>query len=128
MSRYGLWLEGWDHSSIWGYDPPLETFYAQLTRDGTSDDDGPEIWITPPTYPDVRSAGDLALLIAKATGAGLAAGRTAMDPGLRNAGDPEQWLHSPTPLPRPAAPTKTAARLLRLRRGRGGVERGWPGG
>jgi hypothetical protein len=127
MSLYGLRLEGWDDRSTWGYDPPLESFYAQLTRNGESDDDGPEIWITPPVYPNLRRPEDLALAIARATGVDLTVVHSAMNQGLGYASDEERRLHSPTASPHAPGPTKTSARLLRLLRGRGGMHRRRPG-
>lgn len=65
MSIYALFLDGWEDTSTWGQDGGH--LYAQLTRNGVSDDDGPEFWITPPGYPMVRTGPELARLIAEAT-------------------------------------------------------------
>jgi hypothetical protein len=65
MSIYPLLLEGWEDASTWGDDNG--NLYAQLTRNGISDDDGPEIWITPPYYPAVHTVAELAHAIAQAT-------------------------------------------------------------
>jgi hypothetical protein len=78
MSIRPLDLEGWDSLSTWGYDDLMGSYYAQLTRNGQSDDDGPEIWLTPPLVPVLRSQEELAALIAERTGAHLAAVRQAM--------------------------------------------------
>jgi hypothetical protein len=83
MSINALWLPGWDHASTWGLDEMTDSYYAQLTRNGHSDDDGPEIWITPPSE-IVDSENQLARLIAERTGASLDNVQTA--------------LHSPSPL------------------------------
>lgn len=64
MSIYPLFLDGWDDTSTWGEDGGH--LYAQLTRNGVSDD-GPQFWITPPGYPVVRTAFDLARLIGETT-------------------------------------------------------------
>lgn len=87
MSIYGLSLDGWDELSTWGFDTPLGHsadgyFYAQLTRNGNSDDDGPDIWITPPDFPVIRTSEELAVVIADATSADLSAVYAAMHVGL----------------------------------------------
>jgi hypothetical protein len=44
------------------------SFYAQLTRNGHSDDDEPDVWITPGSaWPAVHHTDVLAELIAEAT-------------------------------------------------------------
>jgi hypothetical protein len=65
MSIYPLLLDGWDDTSTWGEDGGY--LYAQLTRNGVADDNGPEVWITPPRYPVVYTAPELARVIAQAT-------------------------------------------------------------
>ena len=40
-----LWLPGWSHRSTWGYDEQMDTYFAQLWRDGDTDDD-PTVWIS----------------------------------------------------------------------------------
>jgi hypothetical protein len=80
MSIHGLLLDGWDGLSTWGYDDLMGSFYAQLTRNGHSDDDGPDVWITPgSSWPAIHHADVLAELIAETTGATLADVRAAMD-------------------------------------------------
>lgn len=79
MSINALWLDGWDGLSTWGYDDPEQSYYAQLTRNGGSDDDGPEIWIsTVRGWPPIGSPDVLADAIARCTGQPLQAVRTAM--------------------------------------------------
>jgi hypothetical protein len=68
MSIRPLALQGWDELSTWGYDDQLASFYAQLTRNGNSDDDGPEIWLSPPRYPVLASEAQLRAAIAECTG------------------------------------------------------------
>jgi hypothetical protein len=65
MSIYPLLLDGWEHASTWGED--CGHLYAQLTRNGVSDDNGPDLWITPPRYPAVHTVAGLAHAIARAT-------------------------------------------------------------
>lgn len=71
MSIHALQLPGWEESSTWGADADPATggryFYAQLTRNGHSDDDGPEFWVTPPQYPVYRTAAELAAAIGRVT-------------------------------------------------------------
>lgn len=38
-----LWLSGWSERSIWGYDAPTGSYFAQLWPDG-NDDDAPTVW------------------------------------------------------------------------------------
>jgi hypothetical protein len=56
-SIYPLLLPGWEDLSTWGID--TDYFYAQLTHNGRSDDDGPDIWITSPNCPICRTAHEL---------------------------------------------------------------------
>lgn len=42
---------GWADFSTWGYDSGMGSFYAQLTCDTSSDDDGPDVWVTPGVWP-----------------------------------------------------------------------------
>lgn len=65
MSIYPLFLDGWDDASTWSEDGGY--LYAQLTRNGVSDDDGPEFWVTPPCSPVVRTAPELAQVVAEVT-------------------------------------------------------------
>jgi hypothetical protein len=81
-SVYGLLLAGWEDLSTWGYDSGTGSHYAQLTRNGRSDDNGPEVWITPSaSQPPIARAQDLAPLIANATNTELAAVQEAMKAG-----------------------------------------------
>jgi hypothetical protein len=88
MSIYGLWLEGWEEQSTWGIDEPLATLYAQLSRNGHSDDYGrPQIWLSPPAHPVIQRSPQLARLIAEATGTALRTVYDAMNAGLDNHGE-----------------------------------------
>jgi hypothetical protein len=84
MSIYPLLLEGWEDASTWGEDNGQ--LYAQLTRNGVSDDNGPEFWITPPRYPTARTVPELAHVIARATACGQEAVRHGMAAGAATAG------------------------------------------
>lgn len=81
MSIRPLGLDGWENLSTWGYDDGMASYYAQLTRNDSSDDNGPDIWISPGRgrWPAVDSADRLAELIADATSTPLATVRTAMN-------------------------------------------------
>ncbi|MBN9791779.1 hypothetical protein DMP17_24700 [Pseudonocardia sp. TMWB2A] len=80
MSMYAFHLEGWEDLSTWGRDE--DVYYAQLIRNDASDDEGPQIWISPPQYVihDITelvrivasSVGEPAELIDEAMGRGLA--------------------------------------------------------
>jgi len=63
--REALWLAGWSDRSIWGYDEPMETFFAQLWRDCDPRDD-PTVWIS--GVDPVDSGLQLAELIASVSG------------------------------------------------------------
>lgn len=82
--RRPLWLPGWDDRSVWGFDPPLNAYFAQLWRNPDADQrDDPDIWILGRgTFEGrpyaVETAGVLAHEIAVATGAELAAVVRAM--------------------------------------------------
>jgi hypothetical protein len=79
MSIHGLMLDGWDRLSTWGYDDLMDSYYAQLTCNGHSDDDGPDVWITPgSSWPAIHHAEVLAEAIVEATGAPLDDVRAAM--------------------------------------------------
>ncbi|WP_157181404.1 hypothetical protein [Actinopolymorpha alba] len=78
-SIYPLFLDGWDNLSTWGRDNGI--WYAQLTRNGNSDDDGPDVWITPPRYV-IERVDDLAKAISAATGVGQPTVEAAMCAGL----------------------------------------------
>lgn len=41
MSIYAFHLQGWEELSTWGHDD--DVYYAQLTRNGASDIDGPQV-------------------------------------------------------------------------------------
>jgi hypothetical protein len=58
-----LWLAGWSERSIWGYDQPMATFFAQLWQDDNFDED--PLWIG--GFHPVDSASGLAGLVAEAT-------------------------------------------------------------
>ena len=88
MSINALWLPGWDHLSTWGLDEMMDGYFARLTRNGHSDDDGPEIWITP-AREVVGSENHLARLIAERAGVPLDQVKTAMhSPDLLDQGSP----------------------------------------
>jgi hypothetical protein len=83
MAQYNLLLSGWSYQSVWGWDPSLETFYAQLVRQGRDPiDDGLDHWITPPTYPKITRPAALAEVIAKVIGLDVATVRAAMNASL----------------------------------------------
>jgi hypothetical protein len=42
-SFWALPLDGWDELSTWGFDTGQASFFAQLTQNGRSDDDGPQV-------------------------------------------------------------------------------------
>lgn len=44
-----LWLDGFDHQSIWGYDTGVNSFFAQVWRNGSASDE-PDLWLTPPAF------------------------------------------------------------------------------
>ena len=62
--REALWLPGWSDRSIWGYDEPMETFFAQLWRDCDPSDD-PTVWFS--GVDPINSGKHLAELIASVT-------------------------------------------------------------
>jgi hypothetical protein len=81
MSIYPLFLPGWDDSSTWGFD--IDSLYALLTRNGVSDDGGPEICVTPAHgYPVISQPAALALTISKCTGVAADVVFTAMNEGM----------------------------------------------
>ncbi|MEV7217646.1 hypothetical protein AB0O31_31710 [Kitasatospora cineracea] len=43
--REGLWLEGWEGQSIWGYDQGAGSYFAQLWRDDDVND-APTVWLS----------------------------------------------------------------------------------
>lgn len=79
MSVYPLLLPGWEETSTWGHD--IDHLYAQVTRNGVSDDDGPEFWITPPSYPPYQLEPELAAAISQVTGVELELVLRAMTAG-----------------------------------------------
>jgi hypothetical protein len=87
MSIYMLDLPGWEGLSTWGWDDGLGCFYAQLTRNGNSDDNGPDVWITRGRYPlTITELTVLAPAIALATGVDVEQVEAAMNSGLAAAG------------------------------------------
>lgn len=87
MGIYALFLDGWDEPSTWGDDG--DHLYAQVTRNGSSDHDGPEFWITPPEYPTVTQPEELVHLISKVTNAQVDTVLNAMTEGV-----PESKRHA----------------------------------
>ena len=79
MSLNPLALAGWENLSIWGYDERMDGYFAELTRNGGDDSNGPEVWLAPA----IPSEDALARLIAEKTGAAVPAVREAMDAGRR---------------------------------------------
>lgn len=79
MNIYALLLPGWDQLSTWGADDGY--LYAHVTRNGHTDDDGPDFWITPPGHPVYRHPRELGQAISKVTGADLVAVLGAMATG-----------------------------------------------
>ncbi|WP_202902320.1 hypothetical protein [Salinispora pacifica] len=104
MSIYAVLIDGWDHRSTWGWDDGTRSLYAQLTRNGNSDDNGPDVWITPPATPRILLPEALAKAIAHVTGTNLATVHAAMNDSLDQEG---QHLRLPAvpgrrPVPAPA--------------------------
>ncbi len=91
MSIYALLLPGWDHTSTWGEDHGQ--LYAQVSRNGYDDADGPEFWITPPCYPLADTTQQLAELIGRVTGADAVSVLQAMSIGARVAGARDDDCH-----------------------------------
>lgn len=86
MSIYALMIDGWERKSTWGYDEAIRSLYAQLTRNGNSDDDGPDVWLTPPRIPAILAPATLAKYIAQAIGVCLATVHAGMNEGLDDTG------------------------------------------
>lgn len=88
MSRYALFLPGWDEQSIWGYDVLRRTYFAQLYRNTTSGDEEPDLWLPRDLGPDVgiADARDLAGAIVAVLDEAVRAERVivAMAEGLRS--------------------------------------------
>lgn len=70
-----LCLPGWSDRSIWGYDEQMDTYFAQLWRDGDTNDD-PTVWIS--GCDPIGSRVQLADRIRSATGVDRAAVRRSM--------------------------------------------------
>lgn len=88
---WGLLLDGWEGLSIWGFDAGTGSFFAQLTRNGNTDENGPDVWITPGRYPTITNPSELANLIARATGATAAAVAAAMNHAVEHQGAPAHY-------------------------------------
>ena len=96
MNIYPLLLEGGEDTSTWGEDSGQ--LYAQLTRNGVSDDNGPEFWITPHRYPAVHTVVDLSHIIARVTASGQDAVLRGMTTGATIAGaSPAERQHLDLP-------------------------------
>jgi hypothetical protein len=92
---WALFLPDWDDLSIWGYDSGTSSFFAQLTRNGNSDDNGPDVWITPgPRFPVVTSPAQLQALIADVVGATAADVAVAMNHAVDAQGAPTHYRRS----------------------------------
>ncbi|MEU3622807.1 hypothetical protein BS329_09635 [Amycolatopsis coloradensis] len=91
----GMWalvLPGWESLSTWGYDSGIGSFFAQLPRNGNSDDDGPDVWITPGAgFPVVTSPAQLQALIASSTGTATADVTSAMNHAVDRQGAPAHY-------------------------------------
>lgn len=80
MSTFNLPLPGWEQHSVWGWDPGQNCLYAQLWRNGNDPaetDDGPDVWLTPPTF-DTLDVEDLGEAIAAETGQSMREVRGAL--------------------------------------------------
>uniref|UniRef100_UPI003F49816A hypothetical protein n=1 Tax=Amycolatopsis sp. CA-096443 TaxID=3239919 RepID=UPI003F49816A len=89
---WALALPGWDDLSTWGYDSGTGSFFAQLTRNGNNDDNGPDIWITPgASFPAVTAPAHLRPLIASSTGAAAADVTAAMNHAVDRQGAPARY-------------------------------------
>lgn len=69
-----LWLPGWSDRSIWGYDEPTGSYFAQLWPDGDCSD-APAIWIG--ALGGIVSRNRLVAEVATVTGHDVAAVETA---------------------------------------------------
>lgn len=95
--QYNLDLNGWNHQSIWGWDPATDSFYAQLTRNGSGRDaeaQGPEIWLSPPWCTTMPTPAALTEAVAETTGCGLDSAQAAMNESLPDSGHPH-YQHPP---------------------------------
>ncbi|CUU58259.1 hypothetical protein Ga0074812_11831 [Parafrankia irregularis] len=126
--QYNLELSGWDHQSVWGFDPASDSLYAQLTRNGSgwdAESQGPEVWLSPPWHAAMPTPAALAGAISNATGCTLDSARTAMNESLPDSDHPlyqhplRRPLTEPAHEPRPHAPVRNRRRddlWSRLRR------------
>ena len=82
--RRALWLPGWEHKSVWGWDSGDQSLFAQLYRNGEDDLLPPagKLWVSPPRYPQTGTAEVLAERIAAAAGEDKAAVLRAMAESL----------------------------------------------
>lgn len=82
--REALWLPGWSEQSTWGYDEQMDTYFAQLWRDGDRNDE-PTVWIS--GCAPIASGLQLAAQIASATEVDVRSAMRAMlcDPGVTEA-------------------------------------------
>ncbi|MFG3701591.1 hypothetical protein ACGF5C_27320 [Micromonospora sp. NPDC047620] len=103
MSIYAVLIDGWDQRSTWGWDDGTRSYYAQLTRNGNSDDNGPEVWITPPAWPNLSAPEHLAMAIAAATRTDRAVVQNAMNDSLDDGDGQRHRIRSTNPAPRPQA-------------------------
>jgi hypothetical protein len=70
--KVALPLPGWDQASVWGWDLPEGSLFAQLYRNGDDGGDEPRIWLTTlKGWPAITSPQTLAEWIANATGVSL---------------------------------------------------------
>lgn len=81
VSIHALNLPGWDELSTWGWDDMAGSWYAQLTRNGGDDSNGPEIWLSGAPTPFTTEV-ELMAAIVQCTGADPLDVLNAMRPGL----------------------------------------------
>ncbi|MFG3439961.1 hypothetical protein ACGF0J_22160 [Nonomuraea sp. NPDC047897] len=68
---FGLYVEGWENRSVWGWDEGTGSWWAQLWRDDLPDDpvaDAPHVGIGPLYGQHIPAVSGLVPLIAAATG------------------------------------------------------------
>jgi hypothetical protein len=65
--RTTLELPGWQNQSAWGYDEPMDSYFAQLWRNTNRDEAQPDIWLSGFRTKYARP-GSIALEIMKLTG------------------------------------------------------------
>lgn len=70
-----LWLPGWSDRSIWGYDEPSGSYFAQLWLDEDADTD-PTVWIS--GRHRIRDSTQLAMMISTESGRDVVAVVRAM--------------------------------------------------